>query len=73
MVELKEQVKAKLKDRGKQDVEELWETIYDAYEDGGPNAVEDVVLRHLNQLKKGASREIKEIKEIIPKKKSRRR
>lgn len=73
MVEFRDQVKAKLKERDTPEVEELWESIYNAYEKGGPNAVEEVILKQLNQLKKGATREIKDIKEIIPKKKKRRR
>ncbi len=73
MVEFIDQVKAKLKERGRQEVEELWDIIYNSYEEGGPNAVENVILRRLDQLKKGATKEIKDIKEIIPKKKKRRR
>jgi uncharacterized protein (UPF0297 family) len=72
MAEFIDIVKDKLKEKGKQEVEELWEAVYNAYEEGGPNAVEETILKQLGQLKKGASREIKNIKEIIPKKKRRR-
>ena len=73
MPEFTDIVKGKLKESGRQEVEELWEEIYNSYEEGGPSAVEEVILKQLGQLKRGASKEIKDIKEIIPKKKKRRR
>lgn len=73
MIEFTDLVKGKLKECGRQDAEELWEKIYNSYEKGGPSAVEELILKQLTQLKKGASREMKDIKEIIPKKKKRRR
>lgn len=71
MLEFTDQVKDRLREIGRQEIEELWEKIYISYEDGGPEAVEATILKELNQLKKGASKEIRGIKEIIPKKKRR--
>lgn len=73
MPEFVDLVKSKLKENGKSEAIELWEKIYNSYEVDGPSGVEGLLLKQLNQLKKGASREIKDIKDIIPKKKKRRR
>ena len=69
MPEFSDLVKSDLKESGRKEVEELWDKIYNSYEEGGPNTVEEVILKQLSQLKKGASREIKDIREISPKKK----
>jgi hypothetical protein len=73
MPEFTDLVRSKLRDKGKQETVELWEKIYNSYEEDGPSGVEGLILEQLNRLKKGASREIKDIKEMIPKEKKRRR
>jgi uncharacterized protein (UPF0297 family) len=73
MVELADAVRNRLREIEKKEVEDLWTEIYNSYEDGGPNAVKEVILKQLTLLKKGASREIRDIKGIIPKKEKRRR
>lgn len=73
MPEFRDLVKSKLKEYGRQEAVELWDRIYNSYEKGGPSEVEELILKQLNEQKRGASREIKDIKNIIPKKKKRRR
>lgn len=72
MLDITDQVRDKLIEMGRKDVEELWEKIRVSYEEGGPEAVQKTIITELGQLKKGASKEIRDIKEIIPKKKKRR-
>lgn len=73
MPDFKDLVKSKLKEEDREEAAELWEKIYNSYEEEGPRGVEELIFEQLNQLKKGASKELKGLKDIIPKKKKKRR
>ncbi len=49
----------------------LWKTIWDRYNEGGPDAVEEELQRQLKAVKAAAAKEIRATKEVVPQRKSR--
>ena len=66
MVDFESLIRSKLNEREENEVISLWNDMYDAYERGGPEALEELVLDKLNELKKGVNKKVKDIKEVIP-------
>ena len=72
-MEFETSVKNKIGELGEPDLIDLWSEIYNCYEEGGPGALEDLILDKLNELRKGVSKEVKGIKEVIPKRRKKAR
>ena len=73
MTDFENVVEEKLNVREETNVAILWDEIYKSYDKGGPDAVEELILAKLNGLKRGVTREVKDIKGIIPKKRKKGR
>jgi hypothetical protein len=73
VVDLEQLVEAKLKEADSPEAIDLWHEIWTRFEDGGPDAVEAELLKRLKQVKSAATREIKETKQVVPRKARRRR
>jgi len=52
---------------------ELWKSIAQWYEEGGPDFVEDGIMKKVNEIKSIARKQLKETKEAMPKKKRKRK
>ena len=51
---------------------ELWKSISKWYEEGGPNVVEEEIMKKIKEIKSIARKQLKETKEIMPKKKKKK-
>jgi hypothetical protein len=77
MVGLIDMVQKDLKDSGA-DTEtlKLWKSITEWYEEGGPDVVEEGIMKIVREIKTIARKQLKETKEVMPlrkkKKKTRR-
>lgn len=74
MAELIDMVLRDLKDSGA-DLEtlELWKSIAQWYEEGGPDIVEEEITKKMKGIKNIASKQLKETKEVMPKKKKKKK
>uniref|UniRef100_A0A7V3KND8 Uncharacterized protein n=1 Tax=candidate division WOR-3 bacterium TaxID=2052148 RepID=A0A7V3KND8_UNCW3 len=77
MVEIMDIVQQALKDSGADtETQELWKSIIEWYEKGGPDAVEEGIRQRVREIKSIARKQFKETKEVMPlrkkKKKTRR-
>jgi hypothetical protein len=73
MAGLVEMVKKSLLDSGADsETLELWESVTEWYEEGGPDAVEEGIGKKLKGIRSIASKQLKETKEAIPKTKKRK-
>lgn len=52
---------------------ELWKSITQWYEEGGPDVVEEGIIKKVREIKSIARKQLKEAKEIMPEKKRKRR
>ncbi len=73
MVDIGQLVEAKLKEANSPEAIGLWQEVWKRYEEAGPDAVQDDLLAMLRQVKSAAAKEIKETKEVVPRKSTRRR
>lgn len=48
---------------------ELWNSITQWYEEGGPDIVEEGIMEKMKDIRSIANRQIKETKEVVPKRK----
>jgi hypothetical protein len=51
---------------------ELWKSISKWYDEGGPNVVEEEIMKKIKEIKSIARKQLKETKEIMPKKKKKK-
>ena len=72
MADFEELVENKLKNLKRNDIVEMWKAIYQAYDSGGPDSVESLLLDRLDELKRSVNKESREMKEAIPQKRKRR-
>lgn len=68
MADFEELVEDRLKNLKRDEMVQLWRAIYNAYDSGGPDAVEFLLLNRLDELKRSINKQSKEIKEVIPQK-----
>jgi hypothetical protein len=74
MVGLIDMVRKDLKDSGAdKETLELWKSITQWYEEGGPDVVEEGVMKKVKEIKSIAKKQLKETKEVMPSKKKKRR
>lgn len=52
---------------------ELWKSITQWYEEGGPDVVEEGIMDKMKEIKGVATKQLKETKEVMPKKKKKRK
>ncbi len=70
MVALFDEVLKNLKDSGSDTKTlELWKSMTQCYEDGGPDGVEQDITRKVKEIKSIATKQLKETREAMPKKK----
>jgi len=68
-----EMVKKNLRESGADsETLELWDRITEWFDKGGPDAVEQGIRKEIKGIKSVASRQLRETKEAIPKKKKRK-
>ena len=73
MAGLVEIVEKSLRDsRADTETLELWKFITQWYKDGGPDAVEEGIEKKLKGIRSIASKQLKETKEAIPKRKKKK-
>lgn len=74
MPELKELVKKELKDTGSdEDTLSLCNDIFDWNEKGGPDNVENEIIKRMKEIKSVANKQLKETKKIMPKQKKKKK
>lgn len=74
MVELTDMVKSNLKESGADSgTIELWTSIANWYKEGGPGVVEEGIMKKMKEIKSVAKKQVKETKEVMPKKRKTRR
>ena len=52
---------------------ELWKSIAQWYEDGGPDAVEQGITKKVKEIKSITKKQLNKMKEVMPKKKKRKK
>ncbi|MEM4730109.1 MAG: hypothetical protein QXH42_10185 [Thermoplasmata archaeon] len=52
---------------------ELWKSIVQWYEEGGPDVVEEGIKEKIKEVKKIARKQYKEIKEVMPSQKKKKK
>lgn len=52
---------------------ELWKSITQWYEEGGPEIVEEGIIKKMKGIKSIANKQLKETKEVMPPKKKKRK
>lgn len=52
---------------------ELWKSITQWYEEGGPEIVEEGIIKKMKGIKSIANKQLKETKEVMPTKKKKRK
>lgn len=73
MVELIDMVLRDLKDSGvDKETLELWKSIMEWFKEGGPDVVEEGIIKKMKKIKSIASKQLKETKEVMPKKKKKK-
>jgi len=73
MVRLIDMVQKDLKDSGAdKETIELWKSITEWYEAGGPDVVEEGIMKKVKEIKSIARKQLKETKEVMPKKKKKK-
>ncbi len=74
MVGLIDMVCKDLKDSGAdRETLELWKSIVQWYEEGGPEVVEEGITKKMKEIKGIARKQLKEAKEVMPEKKKERK
>lgn len=74
MVRLIDMVLKDLKDSGANPVTlKLWKSIAQWYEEGGPDVVEEGIIKKVKNIKTIARKQLKEAKEVMPEKKKKRK
>jgi hypothetical protein len=51
---------------------ELWKSISRWYEEGGPDIVEEEIMKKVKEIRSFAKKQLKETKEVMPKKKKKK-
>jgi hypothetical protein len=72
-MEFEESVRNKIGERGEPELIDLWSEIYKCYKEGGPDSLQNLINGKLKELRKGVKQEVDGIKEVIPKKRKKRR
>ena len=74
MTKLVDIVLKDLKDSGRDSKTlELWKSITKWYEEGGPDVVEEGIINKMKEIKGVATKQLKETKKVMPKKKKKRK
>jgi len=74
MVGLIEMVLKDLKDSGADaKTLKLWKSITQWYEEGGPDAVKNGIMKKMKDIKSIANKQLKETKKVMPKRKKKKK